>query len=133
MVFTVYFGYSVYFEVKRHHTHQGEEKMPTIIATMMPKRDLPKPLADHVFVAPEIEVMVGTFPEPAKTEAKREEAWEALMRSMDALNDQAKANGLTQEKLDQILQEIDEEEDERLRKAGLPVKDKSIPTSINNW
>jgi len=108
--------------------------MPTV-ATFMKKRELPKRLADRLPVAPEVEVevIVRTLPEPAKTEAERKEAGKRALEAMDVLSAEAQKNGLTEEKLKQILVEIEEEEDEERRKKGFPTRDPKFPIDINNW
>ncbi len=51
---------------------------------------------------------------------------------MDRVSDQAEAKGLTQEKLDQILTELDQEDDERPKKADSPTRDPKSPSSDTN-
>ena len=108
--------------------------MPTVSA-VTPKRDLPRPLADHFRVAPDAETQatVGTFPEPVETEAERKTAVSGLKRAMDALSVKAKKNGLTEEKLKQILVEIEAEEDDAQRKTGQPTRNPNSPIDINHW
>ena len=102
---------------------------------IMPKRDLPKILADQLPVAPnvEVEVIVKTLPEPDKTEAERKEAGERAIKAMNVLSAEAEKKGLTEEKLKQILVETEEDEDKARRKAGRPTRDPRFPISINHW
>ena len=65
-------------------------------------RELPKAWAQRAQVQPDDMVQITIAPD-------RDEASKKLIALMDNMGTQAEKNGLTEEKLNQILNEIDEE------------------------
>ena len=82
--------------------------MPTFTA-IMPKRDLPKTLADRLPVGPsvEVEVIVRTLPEPAKTAMERKKAGQRLQKAMSQFSKEARTAGITDADIEVVLNDTD--------------------------